>query len=44
MLAKISNSGVVSIHSFDLEIHITTNIVIYWKNIVLFTDIENAKQ
>lgn len=44
MLAKISNSGVVSIHAFDLEIHITTNIVIYWESIVLFTDTENAKQ
>lgn len=44
MLAKISNSGVVSIHSFDLETHITINIVIYWESMVLFTDTENAKQ
>lgn len=34
----------VSIHSFDWEIHITTNTVIYWESIVLFTDTKNAKQ
>lgn len=34
----------ISIHSFDWEIHITTNTVIYWESIVLFTDTKNAKQ
>lgn len=35
MLITISNSSVVSIHSFDSEIYIDTNFIVFWESIVL---------